>query len=162
MITIFPEDAIDNFIAPRVMGVAGVSDNRKKFGYLAYIELKRRGYTLYPLNRSGKTIDGDICLSNVLELPPEVKNLLIILPPVLTEKLVKEIDPSAIKMVWMQNGAESEKAIRMCRGKRIDVIYKHCILMHARPVRSYHLLHRWWWLASMQNMNKESGFSMFL
>jgi uncharacterized protein len=142
------KDVIDKFIAPRIMGVVGASDSAGKFGYLAYRELKRRGYTLYPVNSFRRTIDGDRCFRSALELPQEVKNILVVLPPVRTENLVREIDPSAIKMVWMQNGAESEEAVAICREKGIDVIFKQCILMHARPVRSYHLLHRWWWMAA--------------
>jgi hypothetical protein len=30
------------------------------------------------------------------------------------------------------------------RKKDWSTIYGQCILMHAEPVRSYHLLHRWW------------------
>ncbi|PKL38211.1 MAG: CoA-binding protein [Spirochaetae bacterium HGW-Spirochaetae-1] len=145
------KDLINKFIAPRVIGVVGATESAGKFGCLAYRELKRRGYKLYPVNTSRKTIDGDNCFRSVFDLPPEVKNILIILPPVSTEKLVREITKSAIGMVWMQNGAASEEAVAICMSKGIDVIYGRCILMHARPVRSYHLLHRWWWLATGQD-----------
>ena len=142
------KDLINKFIKPRTIGVVGATENAGKFGYLAYRELKRRGYRLYPVNTYRETIDGDKCFRSVFALPQEVKNILIILPPVGTEKLVREIDPSAIAMVWMQNGAESEEAVAICREKGIEVIYRQCILMHAGPVRSYHLLHRWWWIAT--------------
>jgi predicted CoA-binding protein len=82
---VFQDDAVERFIAPRTMGAAGASDNKDKFGYLAYRELKMRGYTLYPINSSGKTIDRDKCLHSVFDLPPEVNNLLIILPSALKE-----------------------------------------------------------------------------
>jgi len=149
------KNLIDKFIVSRIMGLVGATDNPGKFGYLAYRELKRRGYAVYPVNSSRETIGGDRCFHSVLELPSEVKNLLIVLPPVRTEKLIREIDPSATEMVWMQNGAESTEAVALCREKGIDVIYRQCILMHTRPVRSYHLLHRWWWLASGRQGMKE-------
>jgi len=142
------KDSIKKFIAPRIMGVVGASDNPKKFGYLAYRELKKRGYTLYPVNTARTTIDGDTCFHSVHDLPPEVVHLLVVLPPQSTENLIREIDPSVIRMVWMQNGAESMEAVDMCREKEIEAVYRQCILMHASPVRSYHLLHRWWWMAS--------------
>ena len=142
------KDLINKFIKPRTIGVVGATDNAGKFGYLAYRELKRRGYRLYPVHTYRETIDGDKCFRSVFELPQEVKNILIILPPVGAEKLVREIDSSVIKMVWMQNGAESKEAIEQCGEKGIEVIYNQCILMHAKPVRSYHLLHRWWWIAT--------------
>jgi uncharacterized protein len=147
--------SIDKFITSRTVGVIGASNSRGKFGYTAYRELKRRGYTLYPVSISTGSVDGDRCFRNVRELPAEVENLLIILPPGSTEKLVDEIDTSVIKMVWLQNGAESDKAVALCLEKGIDVIYRQCILMHARPVRSYHLLHRWWRLASGKCMKND-------
>lgn len=145
------KDSINKFIAPRIMGVVGASDNPEKFGYLAYRELKKRGYKLYPVNNFRRTIDGDTCFHSVHDLPKDVIHILVVLPPASTVKLIREIDPSAIKMVWMQNGAESMEAVDLCWEKEIEAIYKQCILMHASPVRSYHLLHRWWWMASEFN-----------
>jgi predicted CoA-binding protein len=142
------KDDIEKFISPRIIGIIGASDNPEKFGCLACRELTRRGYTVYTVNNSRKTIDGNSCFQSVHDLPSGVTNLLVILPPAHTEKLVGEIDPAVIKMVWMQNGAESERAVALCGEKGIDVIYRQCILMHARPVRSYHLLHRWWYMVS--------------
>ncbi len=55
---VFHDDVIDKFIVQRTMGIVGASDNEDKFGYLAYRELKRRGYTLYPVNNI-KTIKID-------------------------------------------------------------------------------------------------------
>ncbi len=142
---------IIKFLEPRIIGVIGASDSKSKFGCFAYRELKNRGYRLYPVNSSRKYIDGDECFQSTHLFPGNVKNILIILPPLNTENLVREIDPSVIEMVWMQNGAESDEAVRTCRDKGIEVIYGQCILMHAKPVRSYHLLHRWWWLISGQD-----------
>jgi len=137
-------ESINRFIKPRSIAVLGASDNYNKFGYTAYRELKERGYSLYPISSFRKTIDGDFCFNSINELPQGVENLLIILPPELAKKIVMEIDPIIIKSVWLQNGAESAQAVRMCLEKGIDVIFRKCILMYATPVRSYHLLHRLW------------------
>jgi hypothetical protein len=91
-----------------------------------------------------KEICGERCHQSINELSDFIDRILIILPPTLTERIVMELNPAFISYVWMQNGAESPEAIRICREKGLQMIYVQCILMHAEPVRSYHLLHRWW------------------
>ena len=130
------------------MAVAGASNKEGKFGYLAYRELKARGFTLCPVHPSSVTVDGDRCYAAVGDIPGTIDSLLVILPPIQAETMLKELDARRIRMVWLQQGAESIESVRICLEKRIDVISGECILMHAHPVRSYHLLHRWWRLAT--------------
>jgi uncharacterized protein len=142
------KNSIKRFLSHRTMAVAGASDHAEKFGYMAYRELKTRGFTLYPVHPSNITINGDRCYASVDDIPGSTESLLVILPPVRAEAMMKNLDARKIRLVWLQQGAESPGAVRICREKGIDVIAGECILMHAPPVRSYHLLHRWWRLAT--------------
>ncbi len=54
---------IQNFLQPRRFAIAGVSRNPKKFGRMVYNELKKSGYTLYPINPNLQEIEGEKCLS---------------------------------------------------------------------------------------------------
>jgi hypothetical protein len=56
---------IKNFLSPRAMAVAGASNMECKFSYLAYRELKARGFQLYPVNLHEREIDGDKCYNDV-------------------------------------------------------------------------------------------------
>jgi len=129
---------------PRAMAVVGASNARDKFGNLACRELKTRGFGVFPVNPHESEICGERCYHTINELGDITDRLLIILPPDVTRQLVRNLDPEFVSYVWMQNGAESPEAIRICNAKGIKTIYGQCILMHAQPVRSYHLLHRWW------------------
>ena len=62
-----------------------------------------------------------------------------------TEKVVKDVHSNNIKLVWMQQGSESETAIEFCEKNSIEVVYKECILMFAEPAASIHKFHRWIW-----------------
>jgi predicted CoA-binding protein len=42
---------------------------------------------------------------------------------------VKQCLQKGIKYVWMQPGAESEKAVEFCKENNIKVIYGTCIMM---------------------------------
>jgi len=132
------------YLFPRMMAIVGASNERDKFGNLACRELKARGLRVFPVNPHESEICGERCYRTINELDDRIDRILIVLPPVLTEQVIMELNPAVISYVWMQNGAESSNAIRVCHEKGIKTIYGQCILMHAEPVRSYHLLHRWW------------------
>ncbi|MGA2782823.1 MAG: CoA-binding protein [Smithella sp.] len=142
------------YLSPRAMAVVGASNARSKFGNLVCRELKARGFRVYPVNPHEKEICSERCHRTINELGDRIDRILIVLPPILTEQIIMELNPAIISYVWMQNGAESPEALRICHAKGIRTIYGQCILMHAEPVRSYHLLHRWW------AMSVHSQFSM--
>jgi predicted CoA-binding protein len=132
------------YLSPREMAIVGASNARDKFGNLVCRELKSRGFRVFPVNPHEKEICSERCYSTINELGDRTDRILIVLPPILTKQIIMELNPAIISYVWMQNGAESSNAIRICHQKGIKTIYGQCILMHAEPVRSYHLLHRWW------------------
>ena len=135
---------IREYLSPRAMAIVGATNARDKFGNLACRELKARGFRIFPVNPHGQEICGEKCYRTINELGDTMDRVLIVLPPALTEHLVLELNPGIISYVWMQNGTETREAIRLCHAKGIKTIYSQCVLMHAEPVRSYHLLHRWW------------------
>jgi len=126
------------------MAVVGASNTKEKFGNLVCRELKAIDFRIFPVNPHENDIRGERCYRTINELKCLTDRLLIVLPPRMTQQLVMTLDPEFVSYVWMQKGAESERAVMLCRKKGINVIYGQCILMHAQPVRSYHLLHRWW------------------
>jgi uncharacterized protein len=135
------------YLSPRAMAVVGASNAGDKFGNFACRELKSRGLRVFPVNPHENEICGERCYHTINELGTLINRILIVLPPDVTRQLVRNLDPEFVSYVWMQNGAESAEAIRICKAKGIGAIYGQCILMHAQPVRSYHLLHRWWTMA---------------
>ncbi len=146
---------IREYLSPRSMVVVGASNVRGKFGNYACRELKARGFRVFPVNPHEKDICGENCYHTINELNTLKNRMLIVLPPDMTRKLVRDLNPEFVSYVWMQNGAESPEAIRICNAKGIRTIYGQCILMHAQPVRSYHLLHRWW------RMSMQARFNIF-
>lgn len=47
----------------------------------------------------------------------------VVVPPAVTEKIVEECKDLGINMVWMQPGAESDKAVKFCQDHDIGVIH---------------------------------------
>ncbi|MEM3561545.1 MAG: CoA-binding protein [Nitrososphaerota archaeon] len=129
------ENLIKEFLNKNnVIAIVGVSRDPEKYGYKVYKDLKEAGYKVYPVNPNASEILGDKCYPNLESLPikPDVVN--IVVPPNITEKIVKECKKLNIKKVWMQPGAESEEVIKFCNENGIDVVYGVCIMIERKSM----------------------------
>jgi predicted CoA-binding protein len=136
---------VDDFLAQKTIAVIGVSRGGKKFGNTVLKELQEKGYRVFPINPQADVIDGERCYPNLAALPETPDGVVTVVPPAATEEVVKQARAAGIRRVWMQQGSESEAAIRYCRENGMTVIDGECILMFAEPAAFYHRFHRWIW-----------------
>ncbi|KYH38882.1 MAG: conserved hypothetical protein containing CoA-binding domain [Candidatus Bathyarchaeota archaeon B26-1] len=121
---------IAEFIDKRnVIAVVGASRNPEKYGHKVYKDLKEAGYRVYPVNPNASEILGDKCYPNLESLPERPDVVTVVVPPRVTEKIVKACKELGIWRVWMQPGSESERAIRFCRETGIKVVHGVCIMI---------------------------------
>lgn len=52
----------------------------------------------------------------------------LVVPPKVTEEVVKQCVALGVTRIWLQPGAESEEAIRFCRENGIRVLYGVCVM----------------------------------
>jgi hypothetical protein len=111
------------------IAVIGASRNPAKYGHQVYRDLRNAGYRVYAVNPRVTAVLGDRCYPSLHALPekPDVVN--IIVPPAVTEEVVRECNALGIERVWMQPGSESEEAIEFCRRHHINVIFGACIML---------------------------------
>ncbi len=136
--------AIDRFVEGRTLAMIGISANGKGFGNAAYKELKVRGYKVLPVHPSARTVQGDPCFASLSTLPEPVERLLVVVDPDGSEKVVREAAAAGIRQVWLQQGAESQAAIRAAEDQGLTVVHGQCILMFANA-RGFHKFHGWLW-----------------
>jgi len=137
--------AVNGFLAQRTWAVAGASRTDQKFGNMAYRELKARGNRLLPVHPSAESIEGDRCYASLKALPEPAGVVLVVTPPAQTEQVVQDAAAADIRRVWMQQGAESEAAIRFCQERGIEVVHGECIMMFVPEAGFGHRMHRWVW-----------------
>jgi len=127
------EQLIKKFLNERnIFAVVGASRESEKYGYKVYKDLKEAGYKVYPINPNTDKILGDKCYPNLGDLPtkPDVVN--VVVPPKITEEIVKTCKRLGITRVWMQPGSESETAIKFCHENGIEVVYGVCVMIERR------------------------------
>jgi len=137
--------AVDGFLGEKTLAVVGVSRGGRKFGNTVMKELKAKGYRVFPINPHAETIDGERCYPSLRDLPARPGGVVTVVPPAVTEAVVRDAKDAGIKRVWMQQGSESEEAIRFCGEHGLEVVHGECIMMFAEPVGSIHRFHRWVW-----------------
>lgn len=138
-------DNIKRFLQQKNLAIAGVSRNGKKFGNAVLKDLRIRGYNVFAINKSGEAILGEQSYIDLKSVPEKLEGLVTVVPPAETVNLVKEASAIGIDHVWMQQGSESEEAIKFCQENNINVIYGECIMMFVEPVKNIHAVHRWLW-----------------
>jgi predicted CoA-binding protein len=136
---------IHDFIASKTIAVVGVSRSGRKFGNTILTTLKENGYRVVPVNRSAGTIAGEQCYPDLRSIPTPVDGVITVVPPAETVRVVRDAVAAGIKRVWMQQGSESEEAVRLCSENGISPVRGECVLMYAAPVKGIHGFHRWLW-----------------
>ena len=136
---------VEDFIAQKKIAVVGVSRKKTKFGNAIYKELKQKGYQVFPINPNINVFEDDVCYPDLLNLPEKVDAAVINVPPHQTEKVVREVKEAGINKVWLQQGSQSEAAIKYCEENGIDCVSNECILMFAQPAAFIHRAHKWMW-----------------
>ncbi len=123
-------DAFSEFLQKtNIIAVMGASRNKEKFGYKVYATLKRNSYAVYPVNPAAEEVDGDRCYSSLSSLPKKPDVVITVVPPHITEKVVREMKELGLKRIWMQPGSESASAIAFCEKNNIKVIANICFIV---------------------------------
>jgi predicted CoA-binding protein len=124
------QELIDGFLKSKAFGVVGASANRDKYGNKVLRCYLSNNLKVIPVNPKEASIEGIPCVASVADLPEDVKSISVITPPHVTEQVVEIAAAKGIEYIWMQPGAESPRAIELCREKNIKAIADgSCILV---------------------------------
>jgi predicted CoA-binding protein len=124
------KELIKAFLSKKnVYAVVGASRDPKKYGHQVYKDLKNAGYEVYAVNPNADEVLGDNCYPNLESLPVKPNVINVVVPPKVTEDVVKTCKKLGIRKVWMQPESESEKAIKFCEQNGIDVVYGVCVMI---------------------------------
>jgi predicted CoA-binding protein len=132
---------IEDFLAAQPVAMAGVSRNPKKFGQMAFRELREKGLNIIPINPVATEVLGQKAYPDVKSLPGEVQGLIVLTKKDQTLSVVREAMARGIKNIWIQQSSESKEAVAELQGSDINLITGQCILMYQRP-NGVHKFHR--------------------
>ncbi|MHC1624492.1 MAG: CoA-binding protein [Methermicoccaceae archaeon] len=111
--------------------VVGASNNREKFGNRVYRTLRSIGLKVYPINPAQSEIEGDVAYPTISSTPVKPDVVVLVVPPAVGEKIVREACELKVKGVWVQIGAESDALVDAA--KRCGLVVVHggpCIMVY--------------------------------
>jgi predicted CoA-binding protein len=115
-------DAISEFLAGNVFAVVGASNDRWKYGNKVLRCYLQNGRKAIPVNPNATIVEGISAVPDLASLPEPVHGASIITPPDVTERIVEQAAAAGITRLWMQPGAESDRAIERAEELGLSVI----------------------------------------
>ncbi|MEA3502991.1 MAG: CoA-binding protein [Actinomycetota bacterium] len=114
------------------VAIVGATDNTRKYGNRIYLDLKEKGFRVYPVNPSRETVDGDPAYSTLSDLPetPDIINFVV--PPTRTLRVLEQAKDLGFTTVWIQPGAENEAVIGYLDEHDFSYLTNACIMVRAR------------------------------
>lgn len=124
------QDLIKEFMSQKKFAVIGATDNPEKYGNQVIKNLKKRGYEVYPVNPRLKEVEGLPCYASLAEIPVRADVIDFVVPPGVTEEILKQCKELGFKRIWLQPGSESEAAIAFCNENNMKVVHSVCVMMN--------------------------------
>jgi predicted CoA-binding protein len=127
------QPAIDAFLAGNSFAVVGASQDREKYGNKVLRAYLASGRRAFPVNPKLDEVEGQSCYPDLVSLPDPVHGVSIITPPAVTERIVEQAAAAGLRRLWMQPGAESDRAIKRAGELGLELIHSGpCVLVALR------------------------------
>jgi len=123
------QDLIGEFMAQKTFAVVGATDNPEKYGNRIFKNLKSRGYEVFPVNPRLKELEGIKCYPSLADIPVKVDVVDFVVPPEVTEAILKDCRHLELNRIWLQPGSESETAIAYCHQNNLKVVHDVCVML---------------------------------
>ena len=136
---------IDDFLGCTRLALAGVSRDSKDFSHTMFVDLRRRGYDVVPVNPNAEAIEGVKCFARVQDVAPPVEGVLVMTPAGQSEAVVRDCARAGVNRVWLHRGAGtgavSPEAVEFCRQQGMSLVAGYCPYMFLRETPWFHRAH---------------------
>jgi predicted CoA-binding protein len=137
--------SIKDFLKQKRLALVGVSHRERDFSRGVFRELRRRGYSVIPVNPNLSEVEGQRCFPHVQDITPPVDAAVLMTSPAVTEEVVRDCKRAGVTQVWMHQGAgrgaANPGASDFCRQHGIRVIEGECLFMFLPRTPLFHRLH---------------------
>ncbi len=115
----------------------------KKFPKTSYKEVKNLGKTVYAVDPSTETIEGDKAYPDLTSIPTPVSAVVLEVPKGETKGWVQRAADAGVKELWIHMATETPDALALAKEKGMNVRSGTCAVMYVKPGFSYHSFHKW-------------------
>lgn len=116
----------------KIYAIIGASNNQEKYGHQVLNDLLSAGYKAIPINNKEEFILGERVYHSLSKFTDTIDIAVFVVPPQVTESILREVKELGIKTVWLQPGSESDAAIRFCEENGIECVHDACIMIERK------------------------------
>lgn len=114
------------------IALVGATDNESKYGHTIFLDLKRKGYRVYPVNRRRDTVQGEKAYSKLADIPEPPTIVNFVIPPRFTLHVLKQCLELGLMNVFIQPGAESPEVMEFVQENGFNYLANACIMVESR------------------------------
>jgi predicted CoA-binding protein len=104
------------------VAIVGASPKPDRYSYQAVLGYRKRGYTVWPINPTGATIDGIPAFASLDQIPGQPDLVCLYVNPDIGLTLVERIAALKPKQVWLNPGADGPEIATALRQHGLVVI----------------------------------------
>lgn len=139
---------VTEFLSATRVAVAGVSRSSGQPANAILRRLRDGGHDVVAINpNAADQLEGTKCYPDLAAVPGSIEALMVVVPPVAAERLVRQAAARGITRIWFHRsfgqGSVSEGALQACAELGIRPIVGGCPLMFCPPVDVAHRCMRW-------------------
>jgi len=122
----------DLLTGAKTIAVVGHSDKPNRTSYQIADYLRAVGYTVYPVNPSVDTIDGERSYASLADVPVAIDIVNVFRRSEYLEDVVQDAIAVGAKSIWAQLGVEDDDARQQALSAGLDVAMNRCIKVEHR------------------------------
>jgi len=115
------------------IALVGASNDCSKFGNRIYLDLRKKGYHVFPINPKESKIEGDKAYASIdmMDSLPDIVNFVV--PPQIAIKVAQKAIDLGITHLWFQPGSESDELEELLiKNHDIKYLINSCIMVETR------------------------------
>ena len=111
------------------IAVAGASNDPAKYGNIIVRNLVGKGYTVLPVNPKEERIEGLPVARTVAEVEKPVDILVVVTPPPVTLRVLREAAEAGLPAVWLQDGSFDDAVLEFVAAAPFKTVHHACVMV---------------------------------
>ncbi len=117
----------EKFLNLKNWAVAGVTEDKNKYGYKIFRILLDHDYNVFGINPKYDEIDGEKLYPNLKEIDEKIDVLNLIVSPKISNIYLKSAKELGIENIWFQPGSFDDETLELTKELGFEFIDDDCV-----------------------------------